>query len=99
MRLRAWLGYGNVDSPTSPGRSDWTPAERKEARKQIAAEELDAWRSSGDTTPPQALPGQSTAERIDEPAPLVETEDEARQRLLDGLPRRRGHHRPDPPGT
>jgi hypothetical protein len=96
VRLRAWFGYGKLDSPTSPGRSEWTPAERKEARKQIAAEELDAWRSSGDK-PPEGPPGQVTAERIEESAPVVETEEEARQRLLDGLPRRRRYRPPDPP--
>jgi len=86
-----------MDSPTLSGRSDWTPAERKEARRQIAAEELDAWRSYGDT-PSQGLPGQLSSERIEDAAPVIETEEEGRRRLLDGLPRRRGHRAPDPPG-
>jgi hypothetical protein len=67
-RLRAWLGYGKVDSTTSPRRSDWTHAERKEARKQIAAEKLDAWRSSGDESS-HGVPDESTSESTDPPDP------------------------------
>jgi len=45
VRLRAWLGYAKLDSPTSLGSPKWTSEERRTARQQIAAEELDAWQS------------------------------------------------------
>ena len=45
VRLRAWLGYGKLDSPAPSGHPDWTAEERRTARRQIASEELDDWRS------------------------------------------------------
>jgi hypothetical protein len=39
----------------------------------MAAEELDAWRSSGDASP-EGLPGRATPETIEEPGPDVDTE-------------------------
>jgi hypothetical protein len=87
VRLRAWLGYAKLDSPTSLGSPKWTSEERRTARQQIAAEELDAWQS--DRNQPVSDAQQVTSPGVEDAGPPIETEEEARQRLLDGLPRRR----------
>jgi len=97
VRLRAWFGYGKLDSPTSLGSPKRTPEDRRTARKQIAAEELDAWQS--ERKQPVSVGQQVTSHGVEEPPPATETEEEARQRLLDALPRRRATDRRDtPPG-
>jgi hypothetical protein len=71
VRLRAWLGYRKLDAPAPSGQPDWTSDERRTARRQIAAEELDDWRSGPEAR--DGSPEHATSQRLEESPPTAET--------------------------